>query len=83
MEKAIKINNKEEYLEAKEILIKKGFESDEAWNNFISNDMINDKNQHYLIVYTTFFELHNHNGSGEVVYENINEFLKDNENRKL
>lgn len=79
MEIAIKINNKEEYLEAKEILIKKGFESDEPWNDFISNDMIKDNQQHYLIVYTTFFELHNHDGSCKIIYDNINNFLKDNE----
>lgn len=83
MEKAIKINNKEEYLEAKEILIKKGFKSDEAWNDFISNDMINDKYQHYLIIYAGVFKLHNHDGKCEIIYDNINNFLKDNENREL
>ena len=81
MEIAIKINNKEEYLEAKEILIKEGFLSDDPWNEYISNDMINDNNQHYLILDSTFFGLHNHNASCEIIYNNINEFLKENDNR--
>lgn len=84
MDIAIKIKNKEEYLEAKEILIKKGFKSDESWNDYISNDMINDNSQHYLIVYNNnIFELHNHDGYCGIIYRNINVFLKENENRKI
>lgn len=83
MEIAIKIKNKEEYLEAKEILIKKGFESDEPWNGYISNDMIKHDRQHYLIIDDNFFELHNHGGSCEIIYKNINEFLKENDNRQI
>ena len=84
MDIAIKINNKEEYLEAKEILIKKGFESDEPWNNFIINDIINDNSQHYLIIYNdNIFESHIHDGCCGIIYKDINKFLKDNESRKI
>lgn len=79
MEKAIKIKDKEDFLKVEEILIENGLKTNEDWNLTVSNDMINDKSQHYIVIYKDeIFNLHNHSGSKwNKIYNNVNDFLEE------
>lgn len=74
---AIKINSQQEYKEGENLLIEKGFKSDEGWNKWMCDDMINDNSQHYVVIYTDKeFLIHTFPDNAKV-FENINEFLKE------